>query len=385
MAYGMTSAGFVRKTLDVSREELEAALKVAFGEDIPLVDSVFAVLVGIVAEREAEIWELMEGVYNSQYPDTADGAAFRNSIGLTGHYALGAEKSTLEAVALTGDVGTVIPAGSRASVPATGAQFETLEEVTLTGSGDTVDMQAVEYGPVEAPSGTLTQIDTPISGWDAISNPTDAVLGRNDETDAEARARRELDMTVSKASAEGAIRRAILAVTGVTDCSVTMNVLDVADDAGRPPHSFEAVVVGGADADIRSAIWAVKPAGIQTYGSVSGYVEDSDGNAQVVKFSRGSTVRVYVSVSLVRNSLYPVDGDAAIKALIAAYGQTLRAGDRVVNFKLVDAVSEDAELLKGIDTIDVYQARTASPSTKTSLSMDPDEIAMISEDDIVVT
>lgn len=386
MAYGMTAAGFVRKTLDVCKSEIEDSYKGAFGNGIRLVDSIFSFFVGVHAEREAEVWELAEAIYNSQYPDTAEGAALRNVVALTGHEELVATKSLVTAATISGDAGTVIPAGKVASVNGSGARFVTLTEVTIGGGGTvTVDLEAEETGPVEAPAGTLTQIETPVSGWDAITNATAAALGRNTETDAELRARREEDLANAKAGQTEAVRQAILAVFGVTDCSITQNQADVDDAAGRPPHSFEAVVVGGDDDAIREAIWGAKPAGVATYGTVTGYVEDDEGNSQEVQFSRGVGVTVYLAVAVTRNTAYPVDGDTRIKDLLVAYGETLGAGDDVANFPLVDALSEDATLRKGIDAVVIYQGKTAGPTTTTTIALAPNEIASILAANITVT
>jgi hypothetical protein len=49
---------------------------------------------------------------------------------------------------------------------------------------------AVVSGPLFAPAGTITQIDSPISGWSSVTNPLDALTGANIETDTESLNRR---------------------------------------------------------------------------------------------------------------------------------------------------------------------------------------------------
>ncbi|HEX5035076.1 MAG TPA: baseplate J/gp47 family protein, partial [bacterium] len=54
-----------------------------------------------------------------------------------------------------------------------------------------IDLEATEDGPTQAKAGFLTVIETPIVGLDSISNALDAVPGKDVETDAELKIRRE--------------------------------------------------------------------------------------------------------------------------------------------------------------------------------------------------
>ena len=80
---GLTSTGFTKKTLQEIREDLQAALRAAFGDDINLdADSVFGRLVDNFAKPLADVWEALEAVYHSQYPSTAEGVALDNALSL---------------------------------------------------------------------------------------------------------------------------------------------------------------------------------------------------------------------------------------------------------------------------------------------------------------
>ena len=117
MAFGITISGFVRKRLADSKSELENLFKVKFGQYINLLPaSIFAQLIGIMADREQEIWELAEDVYNSQYPDTAEGVSLDNVASITGLTRKGTAKSRALNVCLKGTVGNSVPAGTQFSV-----------------------------------------------------------------------------------------------------------------------------------------------------------------------------------------------------------------------------------------------------------------------------
>ena len=55
---GLTSEGFVKKTLSEIKVEIEDSLRSGIGAFINLLpSSVFSLIVGIFAEREAAIWD----------------------------------------------------------------------------------------------------------------------------------------------------------------------------------------------------------------------------------------------------------------------------------------------------------------------------------------
>ncbi len=394
MPYGVTEAGFAPKTLQVIKAELEDAFRAQFGAGINVEpSSVFGQIIGIFAEREAMLWEMAEDVYDAGDPDKATGEA-QDAIGaLTGAERLAATKSTVAGIA-TGDAGTVLPAGRVVSVDGSGARFQvsaaTLAAATAwagatayalgaiatnggkiyrcstagtsaasggpTGTGSaitdntvtwaylgdgaayaSVECEAEEYGPVPAYAGTLTKIETPVSGWASFYNPADADVGRDIETHADYRVRREALLREQGNAALDAIRADVLAVEGVESCTVFEN--DTASTVdGMDPHSIEVLVQGGDDAAIAKAIWESCGGGIKTCGSTTVSHTDSEGVAREVKISRPTEVAIYVKVNGTKDSdAYPANGDDQIKAAIVAKGAALQLGDDVISSALYPA------------------------------------------------
>jgi hypothetical protein len=53
----------------------------------------------------------------------------------------------------------------------TGDQFSTEVQITLDGAGNgSVFANSITTGPISALSGTITEIDTPITGWSSVNN-----------------------------------------------------------------------------------------------------------------------------------------------------------------------------------------------------------------------
>lgn len=217
----------------------------------------------------------------------------------------------------------------------TNGDIFTLTEAVVIGASPTEGVfQAVESGPIQAVAGTVTEIFTPVSGWDTVTNADNGTVGRGEETDAEARARRESSLAIIGAGPVEAIRARVLNdVANVVSCSVFENRDDITDAYGRPPHSMEVVVSGGLDADIAEKIWETKPAGIAMYGTDSADITDSNGDLQTIYFSRPISKYVHVEVTIdsyTSEEAYPIDGADQLKAAILAYGQALKLGNDLI-------------------------------------------------------
>lgn len=187
-----------------------------------------------------------------------------------------------------------------------------------------VGVIAQTAGPFAALTGQITVIDSPTSGWLSVRNMTDAAVGAYVESDAALRNRRQNELAGRGNGPLPAIRSDILAIgqgtaNAVVDCAVFENVTDVVDVNGLPPHSFEAVVLGGLDADIRQTIFDTKPAGIASHGGVTGTVTDSTGISHTIKFSRPTTFDIWIEIDVTYNaSKWPLDGNDQVKAAILA-------------------------------------------------------------------
>lgn len=140
MAFGLSSTGFSRKRLDDIKTEIEDELKTTFGPYINLLpSSIFSKLVGLFAERESSLWELGDEVYNSQYPDTAEGAQLDNVVALTGITRLASQPSRIIGQLLFGTAATVVPAGTIFSVLGNSSvRFLTDSAVVLVAGADEV-------------------------------------------------------------------------------------------------------------------------------------------------------------------------------------------------------------------------------------------------------
>jgi len=482
MAFGVTSSGFVLKRLSDIQAETQQAFKSAFGNGIDLDPRrPLGQVKAILDERDAKIWELMQAVYNSQYPNTAEGINLDNVVAITGVKRRSATRSTIGSGTARGTFGTVIPAGTIVSVDGDDtAKFETVSAVTIdvaavdetqeiefsavpddgnwqiqaedelsvtlselstatdvqnaingltlfsavtvtgnftdgfevtfagadggqdqptltvvnntleaatvavtatvtvTQEGDRakaedISLIAQNTGPVAAPSGSLTVIETLVAGLDSFTNELDATVGTNSETDAELKLRRSQQLRTSAASTVEAIKSNLLDLDDVTSVIVLQNNTDVTDARGVPPHFIEVILLGGTDDDIKAALFDSVAAGIGYFGNVSTNLTDSQGFTQTVKYSRPSEVPIYLEVDLTVDANFPADGTDQAEAAFLAFGNELSIGDDVIVYpKLICAI----ESIPGILDVAIRIKRdTAGPTLDDNIEIDFDEIS----------
>jgi uncharacterized phage protein gp47/JayE len=246
-----------------------------------------------------------------------------------------------------------------------------------------VNVTAITNGPLVANAGTLTVINTPVSGLDAVLNIVDAVVGRNAEIDNAYRARRATTLQVAGAGTFEAIRSRLLALSGVTSVVMFENITDITDTNNLPPHSFEATVEGGDQTAIANLIWQVKPAGIRSFGTISVSITDSQGQPHTVQFSRPVALDIYVEAQLTIDPLvYPSNGDAAVRQAIVDFGNSLGIGKDVITIPYLLA---SIASIPGIDDVVLLIGLSPSPTTSNNISVAPNEIAVFDTSRVNVT
>jgi len=241
---------------------------------------------------------------------------------------------------------------------------------------------AISTGPIQALAGTLNQIITPTPGWTRVENFADATKGADAETDASFRTRRVAALLGSGSATLEAIRGALLTITSVTQAIVFENVTDVTDVNGRPPHSVEALVVGGVDQEIFDELFNKKSAGIETFGSTSGTSVDSQGNSHTISFSRPTTISIYLELDLTVDANYPADGDTQVQTRVLAYGDALQIGeDVIVNPVLIASFAD----VPGITDVVVRIGTAPSPTIDNNIIIQATEIADFDSARITIT
>jgi len=393
---GVESTGFVTKTTAEILEEMSEDVKGELGAETNTeADSAMGVVLGIVADKLGELWEVAQAIYSSRDPDAATGAAQDAVCAITGTVREAATKSQVTVTVTCTGVVSVAAGNFIGSVDGNpDARFVNAEAIVAGGAGDVyVLFEAEDTGPTVANSGTLTVIETPTANISAITNASDATVGSDTETDAELRPRREDELDGIGAGTLDTVRARLSEVDGVTASEVYENTGDTTDSDGVPGHSMWAIVWGSpmpAANDVAQGLWDAKPGGIYMHGSSSGSAEDAEGNGQTVKYDEATEVEIHIAITVTTDSdLYPPDGDAQIKAaIIAARSEFVEEQDG--NGIGLDVYSQHLKAaafdVDGVLDVTAWTIDTVDPPVlSANIAIDKDEYAVFDTGNIDVT
>jgi len=437
--YGVTDQGFAIKRLDTILTEKRNKATQLFQDLVTpgdIVDtsasSALGRLIGLVAPGESDLWEALQEVYSAFDPNQATGTALDNLVALGGIQRLPA-RSSITTEILTGDVGTLIPAGSTIRGTTTAEDWRVLTSIgisptgavgigvkptvlvanatyTITYSTNTTtkqitytadtspteskvllglssaaisdgsvttsisngilyvnlvdqtssntsfsasnnlailkasnigDVESVNTGAISAEANTITNITTPVLGWDSATNPLAASEGSSVETDEDLRTRfRETKYTRASNILE-ALYSALISLEGVEEVIIYENDTDLTDENGIPAHSFLPIVLGGLSQQIGNSIWENKPLGIRSFGNTVVTVTDSQGFTHDIGYERPNPVSVYINMEIVTGPNFPQNGETLIKNNIVDYFKNnFGIGDDVIYSRLYTPINQ---------------------------------------------
>lgn len=130
-AYGLTPEGFIKKPLEVIKSEIEASLQAQLGEINTEPESVIGQIIGAESKPLADLWETIEEVNFSSYPNSAEGKALDDVALIIGVTRIPASRTRVYA-SVGGAEGTVIPAGSLATQPNSAYTFASVSPVIIS-------------------------------------------------------------------------------------------------------------------------------------------------------------------------------------------------------------------------------------------------------------
>lgn len=250
--------------------------------------------------------------------------------------------------------------------------------------GSPVTFECMTTGGITPAIGDLTDIVTTYAGWDAVSNNVPANTGREAESDTALRQRWNNSLYTRSVGMTDSIASALLTLNGVTSAYVYENDQDTTDADGRPPHSIEAVVNGGEVDEIGLTIWQKKSAGIDTYGSQSVSINDSQGFPHTINFNRPLVVPIYLNIAVTEypEEALPPNAQTMIVDAVINYGNTLTVGNDVILQRFMGAIYQN---VPGIGYITVTASTDGVTYSSTNISIDARHVATFDPTRVQVT
>lgn len=316
------NTGVIVPDTSTLRDGVIAEWRTAFGQDLAVTPETPQ---GVIITMEVESRDAMvrnnAEVANQINPDLAGGVWLDALWSLTAGGRRGASRSRLIGVEFRGTALTLIPAGSIATVQGTGAQFYTIENILLDNAGFATGlMESVDTGPIAAAPNTLVQVASSVLGWEQVTNPNAAELGRLVESDVAGRRRRRQTLALQSVALPEAIISRLYDIDGVRSLSFRENVTDasiVIDGVTLVEHSIYVCVEGGTNLEVATALLETKSLGAAWNGSVVvNVVEPSSGQTYEVKFAR-PVERTFLARVTVKSST--LDVQRIVPAAIAQY------------------------------------------------------------------
>ncbi len=222
----------------------------------------------------------------------------------------------------TGAAGTVIPAGAIVR-DENNVQWQNVAPATIGPQGTvTSTFACLEPGQVSVGAGAVNKIETIVPGFDAVTNPAPAIVGRLEETQGEFETRRYASVMKNAHGSLGALYGSLANLEGVIDCAVLEN--DTPEPVVKagvtiPGHSVCIAIVGGDEGQIAETIYRKKDMGCGTFGNTEVSWTAADIPGQPIyryRILRPASVSVYVNVVITPLSGAVSDVEALIREAI---------------------------------------------------------------------
>lgn len=299
----LTSQGVIVPDTSTLRDDVESEYRSVFGQQLDVNPETpqGALITMEVENRDAVVRNNAE-LANQINPDLAGGIFLDAIWALMGGQRFDATHSFLSQVKFTGIAETIIPKGSQAAT-LNGDLFETTKTLIIGKGGSvTGDMRAIETGAIECGVGQLNKVASSVLGWETVHNPSNAVLGRDAESDLQSRRRRKQTLAKNTVSVGEAITSALYELEGVRSLAYRENYTDqpmMFDGITLVPHSIYVCVEGGDKEAIARSLLRTKTLGAAFNGSEEVEVlENISGQIYPVKFDRAKEIVLFCRVTV---------------------------------------------------------------------------------------
>lgn len=268
--------------------------------------------------------------YNNQSPSTAVGISLDRLVAINGLARKSATYSTVTLL-LTGEPNTTLSYAQAKDV--NGYIWQIPNNTLFNNSGSAqVIATCIIPGRIQAPSGTITQIATPIQNWYSVNNPLSAIPGSDIESDSALRERQKQSVGANAFSTLESMTTYLGSLNVVKKVKIYENDTD-SSSGTFPAHTIAPVIDSSADTEthqiIAEAIYKKKAPGVGTYGSVSVDIETSIGLTNTINFTHPTPLTATVVLNITTLSGYTDSQDDDIKNSIIEYINGLDIGENL--------------------------------------------------------
>lgn len=370
---------------DILQDNLTGFLNIYGATQYVAPDSFIYQFISILSLKQADANAALQLAYNQSSPLTAVGAGLDRLGKIIGIARQPATSSTA-ILNLTGVSGRVL--NNAFAIDSNGNLWSIPNGTTFILGAASVTATCSTPGNVSADANTITGIATPILGWTSVTNPSDAIVGTNVETDSAYRARMAISVARPSLTMLDSLKADVLAVPGVTRInpgqptsgsqgSSIENPTGSTDSWGNPAHSVSMVVEGGTDAAVAQAIYGAVGIGPFTNGTTNVTVTDPvTGFSISIGFYRPTYIQVAVNVVLtaINAGVVTTAQELAVQAALVAYINANPIG-AVLNYSALIAIAQASGTNYYVSTL---QTGTVAATTTASITTGSPTMTVVS-------
>lgn len=278
---------------------LQSQYQTIYGSDVDLdPDTQDGQWIGVIASAIDDANQTVAATYLAYSPSYAVGNGLSSVVKINGIRRQLASNSTV-IVDCVGVAGTEIGGGMVGDNLNLTTEWQLPSNVIIPPEGEiSVTATCTVAGATTASIGTITEILTPVPGWQTVNNSVPATVGAPVETDAQLRRRQTQSVANPSQSIVLGIQGSIENLPGVQRVMVYENPTGAPDHNGIPAYSMAAVVEGGDATSIATAIALRKTPGSPTYGTTNTIVYDTRGIPNSINFFELALVPITVNITL---------------------------------------------------------------------------------------
>lgn len=263
-----TKEGIETQTFTEVFNQLVQQYKDIYGSDIDLSQNTpDGQKIGIEAKLATDLQEFALSLADSRDPDFAEGNNLNIIAKVCGITRNPATQSSVLVTVTTNEA--IVLASGFTIADDNNQNWITKEDLILTQGDNDIEFYSENFGSISALAGTITTIITVIREIVSVTNPDDAVVGVDEETDENFRIRRNLSTENPAYSTLGSLYARLANIENVTDVVAYENNQDTTDPVrDMPPHSIWCIVKDGTNEKIAEVIVKNKTGGTTMKGQV---------------------------------------------------------------------------------------------------------------------
>jgi uncharacterized phage protein gp47/JayE len=322
------------------QNRLVSAFKSIYGDDVNLdSDTPDGQLLGLFSQELANVHQAVSFIVQMLDPYQATGQWLEQRAMYAGITRITASYSYIDDVIITGTPKTKIPTNS-IFIDRSKNKWVSTEEVTLNSNGSArTKFRSLELGNYIINSLEEFTPSTIIVGIERVTANSNSYGGVDEETDEQLLNRFMLSHSINNFDDRQGLQSALLNIIGVSKCIVYENFTSNTDEKNIPPHSLNAVVLGGSDEKIAEVITKKKIGGCGLHGQIE-ITHLQDGLSRKVFFDRPTKIDINVSMVIGRYKSFDDINTAQIqrnlKKINFDIGENVYASRIISNINLVD-------------------------------------------------